>query len=491
MLSVDDQGPWAPCPSPFNLTEHVLWSGEAPSDKIAMAVLSASGAERWSYDRLREAVMRAGAGLLEAGAESGDRVALRLGNSSAFPVVFLGAIAAGLLPVPISSALTPAEVGRIIEAVKPRLAVGTEGINPASLQTAAPLDALEGGDPDRPAYIIFTSGTSSTPMGVVHAHRAICARQAMICGWYDLTSEDRLLHAGAFNWTYTLGTGLCDPWTVGATALVPADGTDATLLPLLLKRHDATIFAAAPGVFRRLVRAPLPTLPKLRHALSAGEKLPPAVARAWSEATGTAIHEAFGQSECSTFISGSPKRPVAPDALGYTQPGRRVAILADGAPVARGEPGDIAIAADDPGVMLGYLDNPTATADRHIGDWFLTGDVGAMAEDGAITYAGRRDDIITAGGYRISPVEVENAMLQHPEITDAAAVDERLDANTTVVALHYVAAAPLAKEVLATHAAAHLARYKQPRRFHHHESLPRGAGGKLLRRALRAESQKI
>ena len=487
MLSVDDQGPWPACPAPFNLSEHVLWSSGAPGDKVAMAVLSASGAERWSYDRLRAAVLRAGAGLLTAGASPGDRIALRLGNSSAFPVVFLGAIAAGLLPVPISAALTNQESARLIEAVNPALTIGENGIDPASLHQSEPLTKFDRGNPNRPAYIIFTSGTSGNPMGVVHAHRAIWARQAMINGWYDLKADDRVLHAGAFNWTYTLGTGLCDPWTVGATALVPADGTDPALLPLLLKRHDATIFAAAPGVYRRLVRAPLPAMPKLRHALSAGEKLPPSTAKAWTKATGTKIHEAFGQSECSTFISGSPSKPALPDALGYAQPGRRVAILSDGEPTPRGEPGDIAIGSDDPGVMLGYLEDDEKTKARFCGDWFLTGDTGLMAEDGAITYLGRRDDILTAGGYRISPVEVENAMLLHPDITDAAVVDEQLDAETRVVALHYAAEAQLDADDLRDHAAQHLARYKQPRTFHHHESLPRGAGGKLLRRTFKAE----
>ena len=490
MDSVDDQGSWPPCASPFNLAQHVLFENAAPADKIAMAVISTSGSERWSYARLRNAVLQTGAGLLAAGLKPGDRIALRLGNVPDFPIVFLGAIAADILPVPISTALTDPEVEKIIASVNPELIVGLNGTAAESLRTGPCLEAPTLGDPERPAYIIFTSGTSGAPMGVVHAHRAIWARQAMISGWYDLGPNDRMMHAGAFNWTYTLGTGLCDPWTVGATALVPAEGTALDALPLLAKRHDATIFAAAPGVFRRLVRGPIPPLPKLRHALSAGEKLPPAVAAEWKDRTATLIHEAFGQSECSTFISGSPTHPVAPDALGRAQPHRRVAVIKDGRPVPRGTLGDIAIARDDPGVMLGYLDAPEASASRMIGDWFLTGDTGIMAEDGSIVYAGRRDDILTAGGYRISPVEVENAMLRHPSILDAAAVDERLDADTTVVALHYAAEAPVNDEILKTHATQHLARFKQPRVFRYHESLPRGAGGKLLRRALRTETQK-
>ena len=101
-----------------------------------------------------------------------------------------------------------------------------------------------------------------------------------------------------------------DPWTLGATALIPGEGVTPAQLPLLLKRFDATIFAAAPGVFRQMLRATLPPLPRLRHALSAGEKLPDATRAAWQEATGTEVHEALGMSEVSTFLSGCPTRPA-------------------------------------------------------------------------------------------------------------------------------------------------------------------------------------
>lgn len=176
------------------------------------------------------------------------------------------------------------------------------------------------GDPNRPAYIVFTSATSGQSRAVVHAHRAVWARRSMVAGWHGLQASDRLLHAGALNWTYTMGVGLMDPWLAGATALVPAEGLSPSQLPLLLKRHDATIFAAAPGVYRQILRTAIPDLPKLRHALSAGEKLSEALRRSWNEATGTALHEAFGLSECSTFLSGAPARPAPPDTLGYAQP---------------------------------------------------------------------------------------------------------------------------------------------------------------------------
>ena len=306
-------------------------------------------------------------------------------------------------------------------------------------------------------------------------------------GWTGLTAADRVLHAGAFNWTYTLGTGLLDPWTAGATALVPAAGVGIEALPLLLKRHDATIFAAVPGVFRRLLRGPLPPLPRLRHALSAGEKLPHETRTAWQAATGTDIHEAFGMSECSTFVSGSPTRPAPEGTLGHAQPGRRIAVLGeDGTPVPRGETGTLAVARDDPGLMLGYDGAPEATAARLRGDWFLTGDAVHMSEDGALHYHGRTDDLMTAGGFRVSPIEVEAALATFPGITDCAAADVELRPGTRVIAAFYVADRELDAGALSAHMSERLAPYKAPRLFVRLSDLPRSANGKLKRRALAA-----
>jgi acyl-coenzyme A synthetase/AMP-(fatty) acid ligase len=309
-------------------------------------------------------------------------------------------------------------------------------------------------------------------------------------GWYGLGEDDRLLHAGAFNWTYTLGTGLLDPWAAGATALIPAAGVTPAQLALLLRRHDATIFAAAPGVYRQmLASAPLPPMPKLRHGLSAGEKLPETLRARWEAATGTQVHEAFGMSECSTFVSGSPARPAPPGTLGFAQPGRHMAILGgDGQPVPQGTPGTLAIHRDDPGLMLGYLHDPDAEVRHRADDWFLTGDSAVLRADGAIDYLGRTDDLLTAGGYRISPLEVEGALADFPGLDEVAVTDHVLDRTTRVIAAFYVAKAPLDEASLAGHVAPRLAPFKRPRLYLRVDSLPRGANGKLLRRALRDRS---
>ncbi|KMW57224.1 Acetyl-coenzyme A synthetase [Candidatus Rhodobacter oscarellae] len=474
-------------------------AGQETPDKIALAVLSLTGAERWSYGKLTEAVLGTATGLLQQGLGPRDRVLMRLGNTVDFPVTYLAAIAVGLIPVPTSAMLTAPEVTKICAEVAPRLIVAAPGIAvpdgpPCPVMDAATLRDMralpparfEMGDPERPAYIIYTSGTSGVPRAVTHAHRAIWARRMMWDGWYGLTREDRLLHAGAFNWTYTLGTGLMDPWAIGATALIPAEGTTPEQLPLLLKRHDATIFAAAPGVYRRMLRAALPALPRLRHGLSAGEKLPAVTRTAWEDATGTLLHEAYGMSECSTFISGSPRRSVRGAILGFPQTGRRVAIL-DGAEIlARDTPGTLAVNAQDPGLMLGYWSAAKNAPEPIEGEWFLTGDTMAMGTDGALSYLGREDDMMNAGGFRVSPLEVEAALSQHPAIQECAAVEQRVADDTSIIALHYVAVAEQDSKALEEFAAAHLARYKCPRAYHRADDLPRNPNGKIQRRALRS-----
>jgi len=297
-------------------------------------------------------------------------------------------------------------------------------------------------------------------------------------GWYGLREDDRVMHAGAFNWTYTLGTGLMDPWSVGATALIPAQGVGSEALAGLCATHKASIFAAAPGVYRQILKSPLPALPSLRHGLSAGEAMPPALRERWQSATGTDVHEALGMSECSTFISGSPARPAGPGTSGRPQPGRRVAVLQDGAPVPAGTPGLLAIGTDDPGLMLGYLDAPPPSS-----AWFVTGDTVSMAASGEVTYLGRDDDMMNAGGYRVSPLEVEAAFA--PLLPDCAAAAVEIKPDTFVIALFYAATDAADEAPLRTHAQRLLARYKQPRLYIRRDTLPKGGNGKLNRRLLR------
>ncbi len=491
----------APPPAAFNLAAHVLAATARCPEKPALVISAPDGtASTMSHAALRRACLGIAAGLQRIGIRPGERVLLRLGNTPEFPLAFLATIAIGALPVPTSAMLTAPETARIIDEIAPALILRDAAIacpadppcpvlSPEDLARFHDLDPapFHMGDPERPAYIIYTSGTSGRQMAVVHAHRAILARRMMWGGWYGAGHTDRFLHAGAFNWTYTLGTGLLDPWSMGATAVIPAPGTPPEALPAILAAQGITIFAAAPGIYRRMLRArPAITAPALRHGLSAGEKLPEPTRARWHAATGTALHEAYGMSECSTFISGAPARPAPEGTLGFPQPGRRIAIIGpDGTPLPAGEAGEIAVHRSDPGLFLGYWQNEAETRARFRGAWFATGDMGEITPEGAVRYLGRNDDMLNAGGFRVSPVEVEQVLAAHPEITEAAVVELPVKADASVIAAFYTAPAPLDEAALAAYMSERLARYKQPRVYRHIPEIPRGANGKILRRALR------
>ncbi len=165
-----------------------------------------------------------------------------------------------------------------------------------------------------------------------------------------------------------------------------------------------------------------------------------------------------------------------------------MAILADAGetPVPRGEDGCLAVSRRDPGLMLGYWRRPEETAGAFRGEWFVTGDRARMTPEGAIVHLGRDDDVMNAGGFRVGPAEVEAALLAHPGVAEAAAVEVRSREGVSVIAAFYVAMGePVPEAELAAHCAKRLARYKCPRMFRAVRSLPRGPNGKLLRRMLR------
>lgn len=498
MQAIHDTGHPPPCPEPFNLARYVLEAGLATPDKTALVVVGREHALPLSYAQLRTKILRAAGYLAAQALPRGSRVLVRLGNTVDFPIIFLAATAADLVPVVVSSLLTETEVQAALRHVSPGLVIADPALplGKTFYPVLFPQDLADSGypeqepidgDPNRPGYVVFTSGTSAQPRAVLHAHRAVWARRMMWRDWYGLTSDDRVLHAGAFNWTFTLGTGLLDPWAIGATALIPEPGLDPDALASALARNQATIFAAAPALYRKLLNAtPVIHSDTLRHGLSAGEKMPETIRDRWIAATGTPIYESFGMSECSTFISGSPSHPAPSGTIGFAQKGRTIAILDDtGLPVTKGQPGRLAIHGADQGLMLGYL-GPDARVDLPLeGDWFATNDTAILRDDDAVIYEGRSDDILNAGGVRVSPMEVEAALAEHPAITECAVAEVRLKRDVCVIAGFCVSSRALDEAALSAHMSERLARYKCPRLFVRLDALPRNANGKLKRRDLR------
>ncbi len=501
----------APPPDRFNMARYCFSAAARTPDKAALIVAEdASGtpAEMWTYAALEHAVLRMAGAFRAAGLARGDRLLIRLENTSVYALSFFAAIAAGVVPVPVSDQLSAREAGFLLAdsgaaaiALEPTLPV--EPL-PEDVRVFTPEDiaALRHGPradfadtrADDPAFLIYTSGTTAQPKGVLHAQRAAWGRRPMYQGWYGIGPDDRMMHAGGFNWTYTLGTGLTDPWANGATAIIFTGEKDPAVWPKLIAASEATIFAAVPSLYRRILKyADLPpgAMPSLRHGLCAGEALPEPVAREWQERTGTVLYEALGQSEISTFISSSPSVPPKPGRVGKPQAGRRVAILPQegGAePLPPGERGLIAVHRSDPGLMLGYWQRPEEDAAATRGDWFITGDLGMMDADGYIAHLGRADELMNAMGYRVSPLEVESVIAAHPGVAEAAVAQIEARPGVEIIAA-FVVRAPgdaVSAATLDAYAGEQLARYKRPREYIFIESLPRTPNGKLRRAALAA-----
>lgn len=501
----------APNP-PFNLARHCL-AKETPAQraKTALCVVADAAeppAEIWNYDALERAVLNVCGALQKSGLERGDRLLIRLDNTSAYPIVFLGAIAAGLIPIPASTQLTDAEAEFLIEdsgatALAARRAAGSKKVrfhfdadDVARMIANGPPAPYADTRAEDPAYIIYTSGTTARPKGVVHAQRVILGRAPMYQGWYAITAADRVLHAGAFNWTYTLGTGLLDPWANGATSLIFTGEKTPTVWPELIRTTGATIFAAVPSLIRQILKyapeGPI-DLGHLRHALIAGERPPEDLFDAWANRTGTALHEALGMSELSTYISTAPgiERPAG--ATGYAQPGRRIAILSESdddgdEPLPPGEPGLIAVHRSDPGLMLGYWNRPNEESEVYRGQWFVGGDIGVMDANGAITHLGRANDIMKALGYRVAPQEVEATLAEFPGVSEVACAEIKVRSDVSVIAAFIVPRPGAAIDAgsVKVFAAARLAAYKCPKEVVFVEALPRTANGKVRRSELAA-----
>lgn len=503
-----------PVPARFNLARYCLAENtQLRPDKTAMILVGADGEFRMSFAEADLAVRRLAAGLQSLGLPPRSRIMIRMANDADYALTYFATMAAGYVALPSSAQLTANEAAYLLEnsgaaavaasaelAADLNLPFGVLLLDPVKLQALkqfAPLPDYMDTAADDPAYLVYTSGTTGRPKGVLHAHRAAWGRRPMHQGWLGLRDSDVMLHAGAFNWTYTLGVGLVDPWATGATTVLYNGPRDIQVWPQLLARHRATIFAAVPTLYRQILKycdLEAYDLTALRHGATAGEALPPALLQEWQDRTGKPMYEALGMSEISTYISTGPGMTIKPGSPGKPQPGRRIAILSPDTdsttPLPQGETGLLAVHRSDPSMMLGYWHRPEEEALVYRGDWFCGGDLASLDADGYVWHHGRNDDVMNAMGYRVSPVEVEMALADHPAIAEVAVTEIRVRADVSVVAAFIVLREGMTADPaeLARFAESRLAAYKCPREWRFVPGLPRTANGKVQRKKL-AESQ--
>jgi len=503
-------------PARFNMARYCLQAtARATPHKVALIVVSdahapVTDAECWTYRQLDDAVRRTAAGLHRLGLEPGARVMIRMDNTSDYALLFFGAIAAGGVPLPSSAQLTEEEAdflladsGARLLALSDNLVIepppGVRVLSPADIMAlrtdSEPLDYADTAADD-PAFLIYTSGTTGQPKGVLHAQRSAWGRRPMYQDWYDICQDDVIVHAGAFNWTYTLGVGLTDPWANGATAVLYNGPRDVTVWPALIEKFQATLLAAVPGLYRQILKyndLNAFDLSSLRHGLTAGEALSVTLLEQWRLMTGKGLYEALGMSECSTYISSSPRVPVRPGSPGKAQEGRCVAVLPvdeeSNEPLLPSEIGLLAVHRSDPGLMLGYWNRPDEEDLVYRGDWFIGGDLAHFDADGYLYYHGRNDDVMNAMGYRVSPLEVERCLSRHPAVAEVAVTELQVREEVSVIAAFVVPRDPdepggMDAAPLLAYAHEHLAAYKCPREIIFIDALPRTANGKIRRREL-------
>ena len=349
-----------------------------------------------------------------------------------------------------------------------------------------------------PMLIFFSSGTTADPKMVLHNHAYPLGHIVTGRFWNDLTDNDLHFTVADMGWGKSSWGKFYGPWMEGACVFVYdyRGKFNATELLPLIEKYEITTFCAPPTIYRMLILADLETFDfsELRHCLSAGETLNPEVNRVWEEGTGKKIYEAYGQTETVTVIGTFPCMEVRPGSIGKPAPGWKIELHDDmGNPVAPGVEGRIAIRTSDPspvGLFTEYLDDPKATAKVFINGWYYTGDKATVDEDGYFWFMGRDDDMIKSSGYRVSPAEVESALIEHPAVKESAVVGSPDPIRGVIIKAFvvlkdgYTGSEALVKE-MQTHVKTTTAPYKYPRAIEFVAELPKTISGKIRRVELR------
>jgi len=484
----------------------------APDDALAL-VEPASG-ERTTYGELRAAADGLGRALAAAGVETGDAVAMSLPNGPEIVAAFLGVVAAGAAAAPLNQAYTADEFRAYLEDLRPRAmlflrgeaslaraACETLGVRQLELEGPAtarlaiagiiPAGSVPLRDPDAVALLLHTSGTTSKPKGVPIRQRNLAASAHAIAATYGLSGSDAshcampLFHVhglvASTLATLASGGGVIAPRRFSASSFW---GECAT--------YGATWYSAVPTIHRILLsRAEDGSTDHgghgLRFARSCSSALPGPLMAEFEGRFALPLVEAYGMTEAAHQMASNPLPPGERRAGSVGRPtGTEIAILGDDwRPLAVGAVGEVCVRG--PGVVDSYRANPVATAASFRDGWFRTGDSGALSPDGYLSLAGRIKELINRGGEKISPHEVEDALLAHPEVVEAVAFAVPDEKYGETVGAVVVTRGAVAEDALRAHCGESLAAFKVPVRVHVLDAIPKGPTGKVQRRHLAAQ----
>ena len=510
-------------PRAFNFAAHILDSNLAAGRANKPAFIDQTGA--WTYGQLADRVARFGAMLRAKGIRREERILICLLDTIDWPTAFLGALRAGVVPIPVNTLMTESDYEFMLADSRARMLVVSDALYPkfAGLVEKAPdlahvvvsganahgrdgfEDLIAAAQPedytapttcDDIAFWLYTSGSTGKPKGAVHVHGSLKLTNDLYAEPILGIREDDVCYSVAkLFFAYGLGNALTFPMSAGATTVLLADRPTPEGVAALLRKHPVTVFYGVPTFYAAFLASPgMPSRAetKLRRCVSAGEALPADVGKRWSETYGCDILDGIGSTEMlHIFLSNAPGA-VKYGTTGKPVPGYTLKLIDEnGQPVPTGEMGELIINGPTSAVM--YWNNRERSRHTFMGEWTRSGDKYLQDEDGYFVYCGRNDDMLKVSGLYVSPFEVEGALQSHADVLECAVVawldgDGLIKPKAFIVLKEQGKACDALARALQDHVKAVLAPFKYPRWIEFRAELPKTATGKIQRFKLRAEA---
>jgi acyl-coenzyme A synthetase/AMP-(fatty) acid ligase len=477
-----------------NFIEDVM--ERSPASRLGIVAVDAEGNRRdWYFGELIARSAGLSGAFAARGVKRGDVVMTLVGNRIEWALTLLACWRMGAVALPCSPQLRRHDLELRSSAAAPALCVAAEELldelpDEVPAMTLAEVTevldedrpqetpaAIEEMGPGDPALIVFTSGTTGEPRGVVHPYSYLTGQRAQAEHWLGSRPGELVWCTTAPGWSKSARNVFLAPWLTGATAVIHEDRFEPAERLDMIEALAVNVLCQAPTEYRMLAkRTPLRPLPTLRRMVSAGEALEAETIAAFREATGLEPADGYGQTETGHISGNLADEPVRPGSMGKPLPGIVVRVL----------DGELQLeASTSPTFFSRYLDG-----ERFEGEWWPTGDLVRQEEDGHLWFEGRNDDVIVSSGYRIGPVEVESVLLAHPAVAEAAAVahpdpERGAVVRAIVVPRDREPSEELARE-LQEHCKRETAPYKFPRIVEFATELPKTTSGKIKRAELRA-----